>query len=132
MHDDQLKKLLRNSRAVDAFKQAVQKFARGENSELIQYSSGAPRVKIMRVILKLLESYPNEAISSVTIRGVSTCSTFHGELTFGPQNQKIVFNWDCRWKAEEAGLVTWYGAPDQSKAAQVFGYQCFRQFSEAP
>ncbi len=129
MHDDKLLELLRGSRAVDVFKQAVLKFARGgEDSDLIRYSPGAPRIKIIRVLMKLLESCPDEEIADVDIEGVSTCSAFCGKLTFGPAGKKLVFEWDCRWKAEETGFVTWYGAPDQSKAAELFGYQCFRQF----
>lgn len=128
MHDDKLLELLRNSRAMSDFKQAVLKFANSEDSFLIQYSRGTPRIKIIRVLMQLLESCADEEISDVQIAGVSTCSAFRGTVAFGPAEKKFTFEWDCRWKAEEAGFVTWYGAPDQSKAAEVFGYQCFRQF----
>ena len=128
MHDDKLAELLRTSRALDAFKQAVVKFARGEDSDLIRYLPGVPRIKIIRVLMKLLESCPADEIADVHIEGVSTCAAFRGAITLWPGSKKFVFEWDCRWKAEEAGLVTWYGAPDQTKAAEAFGYQCFRRF----
>jgi hypothetical protein len=130
MHDDELERLLCNSRAVDAFKQAAQKFATGGDSKLINYPQRAPRIKVLRTLMKLLESYPQDEITDVRIDAASTCSSFHGELTFGPSGHKIRFNWDCRWKAEEAGFVTWFGAVDQSRAAEEFGYQCFRQFEK--
>ncbi|NIT73177.1 hypothetical protein GWO43_20305 [candidate division KSB1 bacterium] len=122
--------LLKDSKADETFKDAVRRFADGEKSELIKHAPGAPPVKIMRVLMKLLEEYPGEPITNVTIDGQSTCSAYHGTLTFGPKQTKIRFNWDCSWKAREAGFTTWYGAPDQTKAAQQYGYQCFETFEE--
>ncbi|MFQ5752327.1 MAG: hypothetical protein ACE5HI_10050 [bacterium] len=130
MRVKKLKRLLKNSKATDSFKQALQKFLKGEESELIVYSPGSPAIKIIRVIMKLLEEYPDEAITEVNIQGVSSCSTYRGTLTCGPEHIKIEFNWDCRWKAEQEGLKTWFGQPDQTKAARIFGHQCFEKFEK--
>ncbi len=127
---DKLDDLLAKSRATESFKKAVKNFVKGEESNIIQFSPGSPRVKIMRVLVKLLEAYPNEKISDVVIEGHSTCSSFYGKLRFGPNGTEVQFNWDCHWKARQEGLRTWYGAPDQMKAAQLFGYQCFREFKK--
>ncbi|HEX9654319.1 MAG TPA: hypothetical protein VGA99_11460 [bacterium] len=130
MHDEGLSELLSNSRAVGAFKHAVLKFSSGDDSDFIRYSRGSPRIKVLRVLMKLLEAYPTEEIAGVQIDALSTCSTFQGIMILGPTGKRISFNWDCRWKAAEAGFVTWYGVPDQSKAAELFGFQCFREFQE--
>lgn len=130
MQDAKLEELLRNSKAKDSFKKAIQMFVMGERTDLIRYAPGLPRIKIMRVIMKLLEQFGEEEISNISIEGHSTCSGFSGTLTFGPKAKRVQFNWDCGWKAQQEGLKTWYGAPDQSKAAQIFGYQCFETFQE--
>ncbi len=128
MSETKLKTLLENSKASDAFKNAVQDFADGREAQLIKYSLGSPKVKVQRVLMKLLEAYRNEQISEVDIQGASSCSGYVGTLTFGPNQTKISFNWDCEWKAKQEGFETWYGAPDQIKAASQFGYQCFEKF----
>lgn len=123
-----LNTLLENSKADSAFKTAVENFETGQNSELIQYASGAPRVKVLRVLMKLLDDYANEPIAKVEINGGSSCSRFSGHLEFSPGNKKINFNWDCSWRAKQENMIAWYGAPNQIKAAQIFGYQCFQIF----
>jgi hypothetical protein len=120
--------IIENSHATAAFKRAVQKFIAGKESELIRYSPGSPRIKIIRVLTKILESFPDEAITDVNIEGRSSCSSYYGTLTIGPNALRIRFNWDCQWRAEHEGLRTWYGNPDQTKAAEMFGYQCFEKF----
>jgi hypothetical protein len=124
-----LNELLKQSHANDSFKKAVLGFAEGHETSLIEYPSGTPRIKVIRVLMKLLEAFPQEPISHVSIEGCSSCSGYYGSLTFGPSNVKVKFDWDCRWKAEQEGLKTWYGEPNQTKAAQLFGYQCFKQFN---
>ena len=128
MSETKLKTLLENSEASDAFKNAVQDFADGKESQLIKYSLGSPKVKVQRVLMKLLEVYPDEQITEVNIHGSSSCSGYVGTLNFGPNKTKISFNWDCEWRAKQEGFITWYGAPDQIKAASQFGYQCFEKF----
>ncbi|MCG8607205.1 hypothetical protein MJD09_19750 [bacterium] len=124
---DRIEELLRASKASQNFKTAVKEYLAGEDTSLIRHTN-APRIKVIRVLAKLLEEYRDEPISNVHISGVSDCSSFSGILTFGPTNSKVAFNWDCSWKAEQEGLQTWYGAPDQSKAVQIYGYQCFEKF----
>ena len=124
---DRVEELLQTSKATQQFKTAVQGYLVGEDSSLIRHTN-APRIKIIRVLAKLLDEYPDEPIGNVEISGASSCCSFNGVLTFGPTNSKVAFNWDCSWKAEQEGLQTWYGVPDQSKAAQVYGYQCFEKF----
>lgn len=128
MVDTKLKDLLEKSDATESFKRAVRDFSEGKDSKLIQYSSGSPKIKVLRVLMKLLDECREEPITEVDIQGASSCSSYLGTLTFGPNNGKIAFNWDCAWKAKQEGLKTWYGAPDQMKAARLFGYQCFERF----
>ncbi|RMF58783.1 MAG: hypothetical protein D6743_17255 [Calditrichaeota bacterium] len=130
MKQAKLDTLLAQSKAADEFKTAVRNFVKGRESDLIEYNLGAPRVKILRVLMKLLETYPEEPITHVWIQGQSSCSGFVGRLVFGPNDREVEFNWDCLWKAKQEGLRTWYGAPDQTKAAQLYGYQCFARFQE--
>ncbi len=128
MIDESITPLLEASRAEAAFKQAVLDFGNGANSPLIACSPGSPRIKVMRVLMQLLEAFPEETISDVSIEGESSCSSYSGRLTFGPANTEVFFNWDCSWRASQEGFVTWYGAPDQAKAAQMFGFRCFETF----
>lgn len=95
---------------------------------MIKYTPRSPRIKVLRVLVKLLEKYPDEAINYVDIRGTSSCSRYYGTLTFAPGNISLEFNWDCCWKAKQVGLKTYYGMPDQTKAAQIYDYQCFEKF----
>lgn len=127
MQDKKLRQLLDNSKAEEAFKNAVRDFAEGSDSELIKYNR-APMIKILRVLMKLLEEYPREPISNVKIEGAASCSGFEGTLVFEPGQTQIKFNWDCYWKAETERMTTWYGQPDQTKAAHRFDYQCFQEF----
>ena len=125
-----LMELINQSRATQQFKKAVADFLRGQDSDLIKYSSGSPRIKVIRVLTKLLEEFPKEPISDVEIQGSSSCSAYKGILTFGPNSTKVRFDWDCRWKAGQEGFKTWFGEPDQQKAALLYGYQCFREFKK--
>ena len=127
---NKIAELAAQSQATGQFKEALTNLINGKDSGLIVHSLGAPRIKLLRVLAKLLEEYPDEPISDVSIQASSSCSGFYGVLTFGPNASKIEFNWDCAWKAEQEGLQTWYGAPDQTKAAQLFGYQCFAKFEK--
>jgi len=128
MIDEQFQRLLAHSNADESFKAAVDQFCADKPSDLIQYPAGAPRIKVLRVLMKLLEEFPNEPITDVHIEAKSTCSAYVGHLEFGPSHTIVRFKWDCLWKAKQEGLRTWYGEPDQSKAAKAFGYQCFEEF----
>jgi len=129
MNNRQLKTLLEASAATDTFKKAVENFENGLDSDCIAHSADSPKVKVLRVIMKLIDTYPQEKISKVNISGQSSCSGYAGKLSFEPAGVEIEFDWDCYWKAEKEGMTTWYGQPDQLKAAQKFGYQCFKKFA---
>lgn len=128
MIDTELQTLLDASKAEDAFKQAVLNFADGVDSDLIKNSPGSPRIKVLRVVMKLLEMFPDEVITNVRVEGISSCSGYRGMVTFSPEGNRAEFHWNCYWKAQQEDLKTWYGEPDQGKAAQKFGYQCFEIF----
>lgn len=128
MIDTELQTLLDASKAENTFKQAVLNFAGGVDSDLIKISPSSPQIKVLRVVMKLLEMFPHEVITNVRVEGTSSCSGYRGMVIFGPEGKRAEFYWNCYWKAQQEGLKTWYGQPDQGKAAQKFGYQCFEIF----
>lgn len=122
-----LDELLASSSATEEFKLAVREFHAGKATALISHSPGGPAVKVMRVIMKLLETEPSMEIEKVHVDGRSGCSDFRGDLLV---NGDVCFRfvWDCRWRAEQKGMKDAFGLPDQIRAAQQFGYQCFQEF----
>ncbi len=128
-----LDKALMASAATPEFKQAVVAYTEGKTATtLIQSNAGAPPVKVLRVITKLLVQYPDAPIEAVQVEGTSGCSDFRGTLTVrGGSASTIRFAWDCAWKADQAGYKTFWGEPDQQKAAAEFGYDCFEIFEPA-
>ncbi len=125
-----LDELLEASKATESFKEAVRDVVRGKLSPPIRASRGAPAIKVLRVLQKILEAYPGEPITAVEIEGRSGCSDFRGEAVVYPSGRRLRFWWDCHWKAEQEGMTTWWGGADQTGAARQFGYQCFREFTE--
>ncbi len=128
MNEEKVQHLLAGSKADESFKRALEMFFEGQETELIQYPAGSPRIKVARVLMKLLKEFPDEPITNVRVDGTSSCSGYAGLLVFNPNTVQVRFNWDCFWKAEQEGLRTWYGQPDQTKAAMAYGYQCFKAF----
>ncbi|MBX3730747.1 MAG: hypothetical protein KF858_16345 [Candidatus Sumerlaeia bacterium] len=128
--------LLDASAATDRFKEAARELAaRKAASERIAFGSGAPPVKVQRVLQQLLESEPSLAIDAIAVSGQSGCSDFRGELTVhlaDGSSRRFRFVWDCAWKARQVGWNTFWGDPDQQKAAQTFGYRCFEVFEPIP
>ena len=123
--------LLERSKATADFKEAVRSFIERDDSDLIEYNAGGPKVKVERVITKLLEEYQDLPIERVVIDGSSGCEYYKGKLVFyAPKERVVSFYWDCSWRAIEAGYEDYYGFPDQARAAREFGYQCFREFRE--
>lgn len=120
--------LIDNSNATLEFKAAVRELSHGESQDRIGFNSGAPAVKVMRVVMKLLEARPDLAIERVRIQGISGCSNFTGSVTIQPGGGEIDFDWDCRWQAGQIGWKDFFGDPDQIRAARELGYQCFRIF----
>jgi hypothetical protein len=125
-----LQRVLESSHATQEFKSAVQQYAEGNaTTPLIRASAGAPPVKVLRVITKLLESHPQVAFKSVDIQATSGCSDFRGTLKADADSPLTIrFVWDCAWKARQVGYADHWGEPDQIRAAQEFGYDCFEVF----
>ena len=119
--------MLKNSRATEAFKQAVLDFQQGRAVECIQNNPGPP-IKVLRVIRNLLDERPDLEIERIEIEGHSGCSSYAGALRVWPGPLEIEFEWDCRWKAEELGWEDCYGLADQGRASREFEYKCFRKF----
>lgn len=120
--------LIEASSAVPEFKEALRALARGERQERIEFNWGAPLVKIQRVLMKTLETFPDRPIEKMTVQGTSGCSNFTGTATLQPGDLTIKFDWDCRWQAQELGWRDCFGEPDQIRAAHQLQYQCFRIF----
>lgn len=121
--------LLKESAATQEFKDAVTTFFNDKKqNDFIKHSSGIPAVKIIRVIMKLLQEYPETKIESIRVDAQSGCSNFDGMLAVEPENLTIHFSWDCAWRAKQSNVVNQWGMVDQAKAAWDFGYQCFSTF----
>ena len=60
----------------------------------------------------------------------SGCSDFVGTAVVegGGESRVIRFAWDCRWRAEQEGWVDAFGFPDQIRAADEFGWNCFHRW----
>lgn len=122
--------LLQTCAATSDFKSAVASFLSGEPSDRVKVESRVPHVKVRRVLTQLLAQEPALEIERVTIRGLSGCSDFVGELDVQTTTGAAVFDfaWDCRWRAQSEGFVDYFGFPDQSRAAHEFDWRCFRQW----
>lgn len=128
-----LTEFLTKSSSVEAFRDAVAEFTlTGRPNDRISFDGRTPPVKIERALTKLLELNSDLEIESVEFDGASGCSNFHGQLQVrASREERIVqFDWDCKWKAEQEGWQDYFGFPDQIRAAQEFGYDCFRSWTE--
>lgn len=123
-----LDELLDASQAMPEFKEAVRDLSEGEHQDRIDYNWGAPPLKVMRVIMKILESCPREPIERVQLKGTSGCSDFTGTAIIEPGPIHIDFEWDCSWRAAQLGWKDFFGDPDQIRAAHEYDYQCFKRF----
>jgi hypothetical protein len=90
----------------------------------------APHVKVTRLLAQLLASHPALEIEEITIDAYSGCSDFVGTLVVRcvDGERRFGFTWDCRWRAEQEGWIDCFGLPDQMRAAQEFGWQCFQHW----
>jgi hypothetical protein len=122
--------LLSRSHAADSFKTAVRHYEAGHSSPLIGADRWQPPVKVLRVICKLLETYPDLAIERIDLAAAAGCSDYTGVLDVQPDGLRIRFDWNCEWKARQLGWVNFFKMPDQIRAANEMGYQCFREFRE--
>ncbi len=123
--------ILGNSRATESFKVDVTAFCSGRPAPRVMVEGFAPRIKVQRVLMQLLANEAELPITRVVVRGRSGCSDFAGEVKVETVSETHVFDfvWDCRWRAEKEGWTDCFGLPDQMRAAQEFGWQCFQMWS---
>jgi hypothetical protein len=125
-----IQSFLVSSRATDAFRDAVAALlASGAPNDRIRFDHRSPPVKVARVITNLLQREPELVIDGVEIKASSGCEYYRGDLRVelaGGEHREFRFDWDCRWRAEEQGWTDHFGFPDQIRAAQEFGHDCFR------
>ncbi|HET8653949.1 MAG TPA: hypothetical protein VFL93_00350 [Longimicrobiaceae bacterium] len=129
-HPVPLHEPLSRSRASAEFRDAVERFLRtGAPNDRIAFDTySSPPVKVARALTMLLVSHPELETERVAIDGVSGCEFYRGELTAHTAGgaRRVSFEWNCKWKALEQGWTDHFGYPDQIRAAQEFGYDCFR------
>ena len=65
--NSQLESLLQRSQATPEFKHSVLEIAAGNPADCVSASSGSPPIKVLRVLMKCLEMYPQMPISRVDI-----------------------------------------------------------------
>lgn len=127
--DSMIHDFLDRSAATPEFKESVMEFLTSSMpTDRVSFDHRSPPVKVARVVTKLLESEGGLPIESLEIDGSSGCEFYRGEarvVLAGGEVRRIRFRWDCRWKAMEQGWTDYFGFPDQMRAAQVFGYDCF-------
>jgi hypothetical protein len=126
----QFDEILACSAATAEFRQAVRDYRAGRATPLISAHAGAPPIKVLRVVAKLLEEVPDLAVDRVEVEGHSGCSDFTGSVRVNGGEREYAFTWDCRWRAQQEGWVDAFGYPDQLRAAQSFGHQCFERFEQ--
>ena len=129
---DDLTPVLTASRATAAFGRDVAAFMSRQPAERVHVSPNSPRVKVLRTIAQLLHAEPTLEIDRVEVRAASGCADFVGVLTATDTSgaQYIFdFEWNCEWKAKQLGYVDGFGFPDQIRAAEEFGWQCFERWT---
>ena len=137
MHDAtaaELAALLDGSRAEAEFRRALFAYAAGRAAPLVAVVRPAPRVKVLRVLFQLLHAEPALPVRRVVVDAVAGCCDFRGSLVAfdGDVAHAWHFRWDCRWRAEQAGLYDRWGSPDQSRAAREFAWRCFERWEPVP
>lgn len=125
--EDILTAMLERSSATPEFREALEGWRHGEKSPRIAIDGFVPAIKIERFLTKLFEQRPDLVIDSIRIEAQSGCSHLTGKARIEPGRVRVRFDWNCAWKAEVEGMIA-YGIPDQQRAAQEFGYDCFRVF----
>ena len=125
-----LEELLEQSAASPEFKEAVKRLEDGTGQELIRFNPQSPPVKVLRLVMKLLEEFPAMPLESLAIEAESGCSDYVGHAIAQPGALRFEFEWNCQWRAETMGWVDAFGDPDQIRASQTYGYQCFRRLDK--
>ena len=123
-------KILTRSCATNRFKNDVIAFASRADVPSITLVRAVPRVKVVRLINQLLHAHPEWVVDRLRVDARSGCSDFVGTAVVegGGQSRVIQFAWDCRWRAEQEGWVDAFGFPDQIRAADEFGWNCFHRW----
>ncbi|MDQ6888230.1 MAG: hypothetical protein M3068_13220 [Gemmatimonadota bacterium] len=126
-----IRTIAESSRATPAFKSDVLRFASAGAAERIQSARYLPAVKVARLLAQLLTTESHLEVERVRIEAVSGCSDFVGTIDVETPSgsHRFHFEWDCRWRAVEQGYTDYFGLPDQIRAAQEFGWRCFKSWS---
>lgn len=126
--------ILTRSCATERFKTDVVAFASRAEAPSITLVRSVPRIKVIRLINQLLHAHPEWAVERLRVDARSGCSDFVGTVTVegGGQSRTIEFAWDCRWRAEQQGWIDAFGFPDQIRAADEFGWNCFHRWQLHP
>jgi hypothetical protein len=128
------KQILSRSCASARFKADLLAFSSWSDSHSITMTRNVPRIKVIRLVNQLLHAHPEWAVERLHIDARSGCSDFVGTATVegAGESRVIEFAWDCRWRAEQQGWVDAYGFPDQIRAADEFGWNCFQRWEARP
>ena len=126
--------LLARSCASPRFKSDFVAFAARAEVATITVSRNVPRIKVIRLINQLLHAHPEFTIERLHVDARSGCSDFVGTVIVegAGDSRQFEFAWDCRWRAEQQGWLDAYGFPDQIRAADEFGWNCFQRWRERP
>jgi hypothetical protein len=124
--------LLVQSLATPAFRTDLEAFASRQPATRIKASPTNPRVKVLRTIAQLLHAEPTLRVDAVEFRAASGCADFLGTVMVTDADgarHTFDFEWNCEWKARQLGYVDGFGFPDQIRAAEEFGWQCFERWT---
>jgi hypothetical protein len=121
---------LASSRAADAFKTDALAYSNGDPAARIRTARHNPTVKVLRLIAQLLHAEASLPIERIHIDAWSGCAEYTGtvEVQAGGTLYAYEFSWSCRWRAEQEGWIDCFGFPDQSRAADTFGWRCFERW----
>ena len=128
----ELAPLLAASRATTAFRSDLEAFAARQPSERISVAGINPRVKVLRTVAQLLHAEPALEVDRLRVQAVSGCADYAGTLDVidaAGVSHTFEFEWNCEWKARQLGYVDGFGFPDQIRAAEEFGWQCFERWA---
>ena len=124
--------LLAASRATPPFRADLEAYAARQPSERITAAGVNPRVKVLRAIAQLLHAEPTLAVDRVRMKAISGCADYIGTMEVADDSgaaHTFEFEWNCEWKARQLGYVDGFGFPDQIRAAEEFGWQCFERWT---
>lgn len=124
--------ILSRSSASARFKADLASYSAYAEPATITLTRNVPRIKVIRLVNHLLNAHPEWAIERLHIDARSGCSDFVGTVTVegAGESRSFEFAWDCRWRAEQQGWLDAYGFPDQIRAADEFGWNCFERWQE--